>query len=317
MSADSTVTPLVITHHSEVTEDQIDHLGHMNVRFYGANARAASALVIERLELGDQVGLRAVDFYTRHHNEQLLGAELNVSSGVLGATSTTLHLYHELANATTGSLAATFVHRLEVNETTGSPSTVATETVNRVNAAAIEIPAHGATRSISLDIDPAAAAPSLHELRRRGLAMQREREIRASECDKDGTVLAESIPSLMWEGEPVSDADDHWPLTDGPDGEKMGWASMETRMTLARSGRAGNMIQGFGALVEVGDKVTQAVHWVYDVGSDQLLAVFQGVNLAFDTVGRRSMVIPDAARAREESRCHRDLAPRSVDSAIE
>ncbi|MFT6393412.1 MAG: hypothetical protein ACJA14_002942, partial [Ilumatobacter sp.] len=30
---------LAVTHTSTVTADQIDHLGHMNVRYYGVNAR--------------------------------------------------------------------------------------------------------------------------------------------------------------------------------------------------------------------------------------------------------------------------------------
>ena len=48
---DTTTTPLTVTHHSAVTEDQIDHLGHMNVRFYGVNAHAGTAAILDRLAM--------------------------------------------------------------------------------------------------------------------------------------------------------------------------------------------------------------------------------------------------------------------------
>ena len=70
------------THHLTVTEDMIDHLGHMNVRFYGQAALAASGVLAPEAEGGIEVV--PVDLYTRHFREQLLGAELEVRSLVLG-----------------------------------------------------------------------------------------------------------------------------------------------------------------------------------------------------------------------------------------
>ena len=66
---------LEVTHTSTVTDDQIDHLGHMNVRFYGTNAQAASNAVVDRLGI-DPGRVDLTDVYTRHHQEQLLGASL-------------------------------------------------------------------------------------------------------------------------------------------------------------------------------------------------------------------------------------------------
>ena len=37
------------THESQVTEDQIDHLGHMNVAFYAVNAQAGTRAVLAEL----------------------------------------------------------------------------------------------------------------------------------------------------------------------------------------------------------------------------------------------------------------------------
>ena len=109
-----------ITHRTSVTEDMIDHLGHMNVRWYGVAARAASDAVVAAVPAGDDVEVRAVDLYTRHFREQLLGAELEVRSLRLSGGDGSLRLYHELRNAETDELAASFVHRLEARTGRGA-----------------------------------------------------------------------------------------------------------------------------------------------------------------------------------------------------
>ena len=48
---------LPVTHTSTVTEDQIDHLGHMNVRFYGTNAQAASNATFTRNSIAKQLSV--------------------------------------------------------------------------------------------------------------------------------------------------------------------------------------------------------------------------------------------------------------------
>jgi len=93
----------------------------------------------------------------------------------------------------------------------------------------------------------------------------------------------------------------------------MGWAVMENRIVLHGGARVGDRIQSFGALVDIANKTTQNINWVFNVDSGELLTIFQSVNLAFDTLARRSMVIPDEVRASDERRCHRDLAPGAND----
>src|SRR5581483_3903345 len=103
---------LAVTHTSSVTDDQIDHLGHMNVRFYGVNAHAATEAVLAGLD-GWPSGPHLVhDAYTRHHREQLLGTSLLVRSAVLAADAHEVRIHHELVPDNAEALAATFVHRV-------------------------------------------------------------------------------------------------------------------------------------------------------------------------------------------------------------
>src|SRR3954451_19800727 len=100
------------TYTSSVTEDQIDHLGHMNVRYYGVNAHPAPKTWPGPLEGGPAGGNVVHDTYTRHHREQLAGTPLLVRSGVLAVDADGLRLHHELVPANAEALAATFVHKV-------------------------------------------------------------------------------------------------------------------------------------------------------------------------------------------------------------
>ena len=95
---------LRVTHTSSVTEDMIDHLGHMNVRYYGVNAIAGTRAVLLGLPGWEAGSFLVHDSYTRHLREQLLGADLEVRSAVLGLgeDGEVVRIHHQLANAATG-----------------------------------------------------------------------------------------------------------------------------------------------------------------------------------------------------------------------
>ncbi len=202
--SDLTAANLAITHHSTVTEDQIDHLGHMNVRFYGENARQGSAVVLAELSGDADVTLTPVFVYTRHHREQLLGARLLVRSGVVDVSIDELRLYHELLNEDSGVVAATFVHRLRANDGAALPASVA----ERARARLVPIPEQGQSRSIDLASDPVASAPSLATVRERDLAIRRPRTVSPEECDEHGVCLRADArrARLGWRADPAPPA---------------------------------------------------------------------------------------------------------------
>ena len=309
MIDDTTTTKLTITHRSTVTQDQIDHLGHMNVRFYGVNAASGTAGLLHEFALGTTPILRPVDLYTRHHREQMLGGRLVVRSGVIAVRPDGLRVYHELANEDTGALAATFVHRLQREDDAGHPGPLPAAWADRAREMLTAIPAHGATRSISLECDPIASAPTLATVQQRDLAMRKVRAVAAEECDTRGAFIRSNAPGLTWGGEPTNRRHPEM-LYDGPNGERMGWASMETRIAIVRLPRLGDRVQSFSAVIALHDKTSHRVQWVYDVDRGDLLTTFEIVNLAFDIDARGPMSIPSTIRHTEESALHTDLAPR-------
>ncbi len=303
---------LAVTHTSSVTDEQIDHLGHMNVRFYGVNAHAATNAVLSGLDGWPRGPHLVHDAYTRHHREQLLGTPLLVRSGVLAADVDGVRIHHELVPENAEALAATFVHRVSPIGDDGERADVPRAAIDAARAATIEPLPSPASRTTDLGVDPLASAPPLAVVRDRDLAVRKPRTIDADECDERGAYRPDTTMMLLWGGEPPDTAEGWGPaLVDGPDGELMGWALMETRVQLARLPRVGTRIQSFGATIAIHERATHRVHWCYDLDTGNVLCAFEAVDVAFDTRARRTMVIPEPVRRRQESVLHRDLAPRS------
>jgi len=298
------MTELRTTHRLDVTDEMIDHLGHMNVRWYGVAARAASDAVVRDLGGDGDLSVEAVDVYTRHLREQLLGAHLEVRSATLAGGGGTLRLYHELRNTETGDLAASFVHRLEATSggevVPGWPPALDTGG---------DVPEEGRPRTISLDTLPLDHAPTLVEVQADPLlAMRHPREIGSDECRADGTYDPGNGPMLLWGGEPLEGATGPT-LHPGPNGELIGWATMEHRMAISRLPRLGDRIQSFGCVVELFDKVTHRLMWAFDLDRGDLLVAFEVVDVALDTVSRRAVPIPGELRGHAEARLRPDLLP--------
>lgn len=299
------MTELPITHRTRVTDDQIDHLGHMNVRFYGVAARAATQTVVAHLDGAGDLGVDVVDVYTRHFREQLLGAELSVRSGLLQVGAGWVRVYHELVNDETGDLAASFVHRVEARAG-GDLASAWPPVRDRVT---IDIPERGRPRSIDLSLDLQAATPTVAWLEASGLQMRHPRLLPAEDCGPDGVLAPNDAAMLLWGGEPIEGTTGP-ALHPGPDGQLIGWAAMENRMRLLRMPRAGDRIQSFAAVLAVHDKTTHRLMWAFDLDRGELLVTFEVVDLAFDTVSRRAVSLPDDLRAPSLARLHPELAPR-------
>jgi acyl-CoA thioesterase FadM len=317
------VAPLQRLHESVVAEDEIDALGHMNVRHYGERALAATARLLERLGLalgrvgpgagqglvetgGEGAGYDLPRLYTRYQREQLAGAPLVVRGGVLDASPVGLRCYHELVNPARDEIAATFLHdvRLEAGEREGA-TVLSAERLEALAAERVALPEHGRPRSI--DFDAAATAPPLEEAIRSGLALRRPRVIAPEDCDADGQVPASMRPFFMWGGETLDGSDPGPPVIPLAGGGRMGWASLEMRSVRLAPLRQGLRVQSFSAPLEVAKKTTLRRYWVFDLASGRPLLVNDVIDIALDLERRRAMEIPDDLRAMLERQHRPDL----------
>lgn len=299
-------------HESRVGEEEIDHLGHLNVRYYGERAAHASAALAESLGLGVEA-CRALggcldlrQTFTRHYREQMVGAPLVVAGGVLGAGPEGLRFYHELHNSERDERAATFVHDLALRDRkTRAPLPLPETVVESVGANTLDWPAHGRPRTLDLDRVPTGL--TLAEARARGLAVRRERIVPRELCDADGFFPSAGFNELVWGGEPMNVEKDWMPLYETADGGSFGWATLESRGVVLEPPPAGARIQSFGAEVELGRKTSLRHHWVFELDRGALLITTSIVNLAFDLRARRAIEIPPAVRATLEAAAQPDL----------
>jgi acyl-CoA thioester hydrolase len=306
------VAELRCLYEGSVADQEIDHLGHMNVRFYAKRALLATRALAAEFGFDAAacaehgVVLSVPDTYTRHYREQLAGAKLIVMGGVLSAGESRLRLYHELVNAETGERAATFVQGVELcDRDTRTPRPFPSGLAESLQAVAVEWPEHGRPRSIDLDASPGAL--TLAEAQRRGMELRKPRSLREDECDEMGYFESSHHQELAWSGIPT-DGRSQWPLYDDDAGRRLGWATMESSSTLLSTSRVGTRIQSFRAEVDIASKTSERRTWVFDLDTGTPICVSSTVNLAFDIGARRSIVIPDGLRASLDANHHPDLA---------
>lgn len=315
MPAEGVPAPLRVLHESRVRAEEIDALGHMNVRFYGERALASTERLLAEL------GVKPADFgateplgydlprlFTRYHREQHTGASLVVLGGLLEAREDALRFYHELRNLERDELAATFVHDLRLR-LPGRPDALHNPARLRefLASARVALPAEGGPRTI--DLDRAPVAPTFAEALEAGLAFRLPREVEAENCDVEGRLSAEMRPFYMWGGRPIPPAKtaDGPQLIDLPDGGKMGWASMETRSVMLEQPMAGMRTQSFAATVEIARKTNLRRYWVFDVDTGRLLLANEVVELALHLGQRRAIDIPEDIRAEMTENLREDL----------
>ena len=296
-----------IHHTAEVTEDHIDHLGHMNVMFYAQHAQAAARKLSGELGVDGGGELFQPDRYTRHHREQLLGAKLEVRAGVLDVGKDRIRLYEELLNSETEVLAASFIVTIDLQDpVSGEPRAVTDAVAAAASTRIVELPERGRPRSLTIDDDPIATAPSLEDLRARNAAMRQVRAVHPEECDPQGRIHSGLVADLVWGGSPV-EGRDFQPFHEGPGGMKIGWATMETRATWGTPARLGDRVQSFGVETEMADKTLTSRHWVFNVETGALVCAFAVLNIAFDMDARRAVTIPDDVREEVSVHLHADL----------
>ena len=308
---------------SLVRADEIDSLGHMNVRFYGTRVARANAKLMgdygldrERLKaLG--LGLTPVDTYRRYRHEQFEDAALEVHGGVLQVMPAAIKLFYEVRNPQKGETAATFivVYALQDRATRASVPFPA-ELLARAQADVIALPDYGAPRSLSLD--PPRLDVMLADVERRlapaadsGLMGGRfERVVVAEDCDAHGFLREGEDamhPSRLF-AERRASGEFGPPVLRTDEGHRFAWAWMETREVKVSRPRAGDVLRQIGAELSLEHKTRRSRRWIFNVTRGELVSLDDILALALDLDARRAIEIPTSLRARLERSCAPEFA---------
>lgn len=312
---------MIRLHEAAVGPDEIDSLGHMNMRYYGARAHAATLALFARLGLdpgqmaAGGLALVAQDCFNHYLKEQFAGATLIVDGGVCDVRADGLSLYLELVNQATGDRAATFITKpkLYVRETR-APAPMPRALLDAAEKLIVDVPPHGMPRSIDLAA-PRTDARYADVERRIGSTSfpfgRGDIDVPADECDAFGFLDLTSAQDIMFSAFAARARAAGMrmgpPIEAGPDGRRIGWAMLENRQYLVATPRVGDHVTTLSAPVKLGAKTQQMRRWTFNTETGDLLAVIDGVSLALDLDARRATDIPDYMRQELESQLMAEL----------
>lgn len=301
---------------ADVLASEIDHLGHMNVRFYAERAQRANAALLAELGLGSDAGgdrglvLTQPDSYTRYQREQFAGSTLVVRGGVLGADARGVHAYYELANPAKDQIAATFLITSGFTDrSSGEGAPMPASIQAAVDVRRIALPEHGRPRTI--DMGPPRVDLTFEEVSARvpeegddPMSRRSEWVVPADACDEHGVLVSAS--AMMFGGfRPPSPEEmkTFGPMTfQTEEGHRVGWASLETRMVRVSPARAGDQLCSIGAEIGMHHKVRHTRRWLFNVTTGRLVTLNDNVNIALDLDARRAIDIPPSIRRQIEAR---------------
>lgn len=301
---------LTLLHESTVGEEEIDSLGHMNVRFYVSRVVAANRELLRRAGLisadsGEQ-RIRRADTYTKFVQEQFAGAQLVtlggfVASGLVDietSSATGIRTYFEIRNAEKGTLAAAFILRSERVDATSQAIAKAPD-VDSLGAWSIEVPAHGRPRSLSLveptPVDFATVAAAVSDESVMGMMSgRRDGIVLPEDCDASGRLHEELDVMFLIARAQMENAGASLgpPVSTDSQGRRFSWAMMETRSIQYRRPAAGDKVVSFGADIAFSEKWRHARRWTYVVESGELLGIADSIGICIDLDARRALGIP-------------------------
>ncbi|MBV9511287.1 MAG: hypothetical protein JO303_13500, partial [Caulobacteraceae bacterium] len=277
---------------------EIDNLGHMNTNFYVQRAREAGGLLLDGLGAGAaarrEAGLivEAVDCHNHFRREQMQGALLRLSGGVVAAAGARFELYLEMDNVRAQETAAMFRLTMELqHKVTRRPAEASAPWLRAAQQALVEPP--GRSRPQTLTFERLGVGLTPDDFARAGVRPHLRREIPAAECDADGFLAPEPRLRTVPDSFPSQGVMDQiWHRFEG-----FAWPLLELRTHDLRRPRAGDVLETYAALLSVGHKVIHWGSWVFEARTGALVSIYQQANILFNLATRRPQDMSAEVRA--------------------
>lgn len=283
--------------------EQLDEMGHLNVRFYVAIATEAlmgfsHALGLPgafRPDAGATLIVR--EHHIRFLREARARAPLHVTAGILSMEETGARVLFVLWHSLTGEPAATFntvVSHVTAGELRPFPWPAAA--VERARELMCDLPDYAAPRSVPTD--PVTSRASLARSEEIGMQHIAAGAIRLGDCDAFGRMNAEVFMGSIVSGIPqfgngfrqaVMEATDPLP-------KRVGNAALEYRLLYLDWPRVGDLYVMRTGMLEIDKRGMNVVHWMLDPVSGRAWGSCQAYITTFDLDARKIMLVPEAAK---------------------
>ncbi|MGE0740582.1 MAG: thioesterase family protein [Hyphomonadaceae bacterium] len=156
------------------------------------------------------------------------------------------------------------------------------------------LPAHAKPRSIDVAATPSAA--SRDAAIAAGATRIGATSVFPDQCDAFGRLRLEHFIGRISDSVPNFLAG--WRQTMAENGVTPAGAVVEARLVVRRVPRAGDLIEIYSGIVEVGEKTLRLVHWLCDPETGHAWASMEAVALTFDIATRKTIAPSPAARER-------------------
>ena len=285
---------------------ECDENGHLNVRYYAQKVREGLASLWHALGMpraarrASGLEMAVVDQHLRFLRELHPGAGLYGRAGILAVEEDRLRVYVELLNGHTDAVSATFNMLIVSRDRhTGEPMPLSGLVRARAEELMMELPSHGAPRSIDLDAPGifAQGAPTLAKTDGMGLIEITRGEVRPDECDDAGRMLPEFYIGRISDGV-VHLARHYRPVDSGKERStgKYGGAVLEYRLRFHKPLRPGNVVVIRSGLKHVGEKANKLVHWTFNGETGELVSASEAIGITLDLEARKVVPLPDDRR---------------------
>jgi acyl-CoA thioester hydrolase len=276
---------LIPTFSTAVNTWQCDENDHLNVQFYTEFGHEASAHLLASLGLGPRaqravgITLDAAWDHVRYLREFREVDAVEVLSAPVELGERHLIAYHEIRNASDGTVAATMRRRIASDRPWSDPFRA------RAEAASMALPANAKPRSVGTLALPDLA---LADAARTGLVDIGRTMIMPAECDERGAFLPHHLFGRYSDGAPLL-----WNHLgfDRAAMQERGEGSVVVEMLnhYRRPLQAGDLLVVMSGLASFTDKVLVFTHFLFEAETGTLAACAEAIGMKFDQKVRRIM----------------------------
>jgi acyl-CoA thioester hydrolase len=290
-------------------------MGHMNVRFYGARASegliglAAALGLTNAFRPNAEATLLIKEQHIRFVREARSRAPLHMVAGVLEMGECDARVLQLLIHSDSGEICAAFqsivAHATSRDERSFPWSS---DTRRRAADLAIELPARGAPKSLTLA--PVSSVASLAEADRLGLVRLSAGALRSDDLDVFGRMRPEVFIGRVSDGIPRLVSAFRATVSNGAPTRpaNVGGAVLEYRLIFLAWPRAGDRFEVRSGVAGVDERSQRMIHWLLDPTTGQAWGTSEAMAISLDLDARKIIPITPQARAQIETRITPGLA---------
>jgi acyl-CoA thioester hydrolase len=286
---------------------ECDENGHLNVRFYAAKVGEGLASLWHALGLpraarrASGLEMAIVDQHLRFLREMHPGWGLYGRAGILAVGEDWLRVYVELINGHMDAVSATFnMLIVSRDRKSGVPMPLSELVRARAEGMIMELPAHGAPRSIALDGPSifATGTPTLAQTDAMGMIEITRGVVQPIECDESGQMRPEFYIGRISDG--VVHLSRHFrPVDTGKERSttRYGGAVLEYRLRFNKPLHEGSIVVVRSGLKHVGEKANHIIHWTFNGETGELVSASEAIGITLDLEARKVVPMPDDRKA--------------------